>query len=223
MAMPIPQNLSFAEAASIPEVFFTSYDALFNQAGLAMGEKVLIHAAGSGVGIAAIQLARHVGATAFGTAGSPEKLAKAAVLGLDVGINYQQQDFAQVVREQTRHRGVDVILDVVGGPYWERNLACLAPLGRLVLVGALGGDQVTTSLGMLRSKRVRVYGTVLRARSLEEKIALTQQFQKHLLPLFAQGRLRPVVDRVFPLAEAAAAHEYMEANQNFGKIVLAVG
>ena len=220
MALPIPGNLTFAEAASLPEVFFTSYDALFNQCELKMGERVLIHAVGSGVGTAAVQLARQAGAITWGTAGSPEKLAKAAELGLEVGINYREEEFEEVVQRQTGGQGVDVILDVIGGPYYEANLRSLALRGRMVLVGSLGGSQVETSLGLLSSKRLRVHGTVLRARPLEEKIALSQQVQKHLLPLFEAGRLRPVVDRVFPLAEVAAAHEYMEANLNFGKIVL---
>jgi putative PIG3 family NAD(P)H quinone oxidoreductase len=222
MVMPIPDNLSFVEAASIPEVFFTAYDALFNQCYLQKGEAVLLHAVGSGVGTAAVQLAHHFGALTFGTAGSAEKLQKAAKLGLDVGINYREEDFLAVVRERTQNKGVNVILDHIGAPYWERNLASLAILGRIILVGALGGDQVTTSLRAISGKRLRVFGTGLRARSLEEKIALTQQFKREVIPLLASGHVRPVVDRVFPLEQAAEAHAYMEANLNFGKIVLSM-
>ena len=135
----IPANLSFTDAASIPEVFLTAYDALFNHCNLSMGESALIHAAGSGVGTAAIQLARYAGATTYGTVGSAEKLAKAADLGLDVGINYNEQDFAEVVRDRSGGRGVDVILDVIGAPYWDRNIASLALKGRMVIVGTMGG------------------------------------------------------------------------------------
>ena len=220
MAMPMPSNLDFVQAAAIPEVFFTAYDALFNHCDLKMGERVLIHAAGSGIGTAAIQLAHHAGAYSFGTAGTDEKLASAAELGLDDGINYRNQDFAQVVKERTNGEGVDVILDVVGAPYWEANLSSLAVNGRLVLVGTLGGANLETSLGRLMPKRLSIHGTVLRPRPLEEKIALTNQFKSHVLPLIAQERIKAVVDRTFPLAEASLAHEYMETNANFGKIVL---
>ena len=222
MAMPMPSNLDFVQAAAIPEVFFTAYDALFNHCDLKMGESVLIHAVGSGVGTAALQLAHSAGAYVFGTAGSSDKLAKAAELGLDVGINYKEQDFAQVVKDRTDGTGVNVVLDMIGEPYWERNLASLSLKGRLVLVGLMGGDKVQTSLGALMPKRLRVHGTTLRARPLEEKIALTQQIQRHVLPLIADGRIVPVVDRDFPLDQVTQAHEYMESNANFGKIILTI-
>ena len=222
MTIPIPSNLDFVQAAAIPEVFFTAYDALFNHCELTMGESVLIHAVGSGVGTAALQLAHQAGAYVFGTAGSAEKLAKAAELGLDVGIKYKEQDFAQVVRERTDGKGVNVVLDMVGGPYWERNLASLAIQGRMVLVGSMAGDKVETNLGLLMPKRLRVHGTVLRPRPLEEKIAVTHQFKRHVLPLIADGRIQAVVDRTFPLERASDAHEYMETNANFGKIILTI-
>lgn len=220
MAAPMPPNLDFIQAASLPEVFITAYDALFNTCELKMGERALVHAAGSGVGVAAIQLARQAGAFVFATAGSPEKLARAASLGLDAGINYKEQDFAKVIKEQTGGGGVDVILDVIGAAYWERNLASLAMKGRLVLVGTMGGGKVETNIGALMPKRLRVQGTVLRARPMGEKILLTNQFVRYVLPLLAAGKVRPVVDRVFPLESAAEAHRYMESNANFGKIVL---
>ncbi|PKB80940.1 MAG: NAD(P)H-quinone oxidoreductase [SAR202 cluster bacterium Io17-Chloro-G9] len=220
MAMPMPSNLDFVQAAAVPEVFFTAYDALFNHCELEMGESVLIHAVGSGVGTAALQLAHHAGAYVFGTAGSADKLAKAADLGLDVGINYKQEDFAEIIKDKTSRAGVNVILDMIGEPYWERNLASLSQKGRMVLVGLMGGDKVQTSLGALMPKRLRVHGTVLRVRPLEEKIALTQQIQLHVLPLIADGRIVPVVDRAFPLDQVSQAHEYMESNANFGKIIL---
>ncbi|MEE9285485.1 MAG: NAD(P)H-quinone oxidoreductase [Dehalococcoidia bacterium] len=222
MAVRIPENLDFQQAASVPEVFLTAYDALFNWCRLSMGERALIHAAGSGVGVAAIQLARETGAVTFGTASSAEKLRRAAELGLDVGINYRDDDFAEVIRQRTHGRGVDVVLDVIGAPYWERNIASLALKGRMVLVGTMGGGRVEANIGALMPKRLSVFGTVLRMRSLGEKVVLTEQFRRHVLPLLASGRVRPIVNRVFPLDEAAEAHRYMESNANFGKIVLAV-
>jgi putative PIG3 family NAD(P)H quinone oxidoreductase len=222
MLMPVPTGLDFEQAAAIPEVFLTAYDALFRHCELAPGERVLIHAAGSGVGTAGIQIASVAGCPVFGTAGSDDKLASAAELGLDVGINYRTQDFAEVVKERTAGRGVDVILDVIGAPYWDRNIASLAELGRMVLVGTMGGGKLETDISRLMGKRLRVSGTVLRARSLEEKAQLTQEFAKRWLPLFSTGRLRPVIDRVFALDEVAAAHAYMESNANFGKIVLRI-
>jgi putative PIG3 family NAD(P)H quinone oxidoreductase len=220
MLMPLPANLAFEQAAAIPEVFLTAHDALFTQCELQPGESVLIHAAGSGVGSAAVQLASAASCRVFGTAGSAEKLTRAAELGLNVGINYHDEDFAAVVRERTERRGVDVILDVIGGPYWEQNIAALALRGRMVIVGTLGGNKVEVDLGGLMGKRARVHGTLLRSRPLEEKCMLTQTFARRWLPLFASERLVPVVDRVYPLAEVADAHRYMETNANFGKIVL---
>jgi NADPH:quinone reductase len=223
MLMPVPPNLSFEQAAAVPEVFLTAYDALFVQCGLQVGESVLVHAAGSGVGTAAIQLAAAASCRVFGTAGSTEKLERAAELGLSVGINYRDEDFAEAVRERTSGRGVDVILDVIGAPYWERNLASLAMLGRMVIVGTMGGATLEVNLGALMAKRLRVHGTLLRARPLEQKAQLTQDFARRVLPLFASETLVPVVDRVFPLEEVAEAHRYMESNANFGKIVLSLG
>ena len=221
MLMAVPDQLDFEQAAAIPEVFFTAYDAMMAQCELQPGESVLIHAAGSGVGSAAIQIASAAGCTTFATAGSAEKLERAAALGLDVGINYREQDFAEVLAGSTGGRGVDVIVDVIGAPYWERNLASLAVRGRMVIVGTMGGGRVEQmNIGALMGKRLRVHGTVLRARPLEEKVALTQRFVLRLLPLFASGRLKPVIDRVFPLEEVADAHRHMESNANFGKIVL---
>lgn len=222
MAMLIPENLSYEQAASIPEVFMTAYDVLFVQVGLSLGERLLVHAIGSGVGIAALQLAKMAGATVFGTAGSEEKLARAKKLGLDVAINYRTQNFEEIVLTETQGQGVHAILDVVGADYWQRNLACLAPKGRMILVGLLSGAKVEANLATILRKRLRMLGTVLRARTLEEKMTLTRDFQTHVLPLFASGRIKPVIDRIFPLTGAAQAHAYMEANKNFGKIVLKV-
>ena len=220
MGMPIPEGVSFEEAASVPEVFFTAYDALFTHCELVMGESVLIHAAGSGIGIAAIQLAKSAGAFTYATASSPDKLARAAAIGLDVGINYKQEDFAEVIKERTDSRGVDVVLDVIGAPYWERNLNSLAVRGRLVIVGSMGGSKLETDLRLLGPKRLRVHGTALRSRPIEEKIVLTQQIAKRVLPMLESGIIKPVIDKVFPLEETGMAHAYMEGNANFGKIVL---
>ena len=220
LLMPVPPNIDLEQAASIPEVFLTAYDALFTQCELSMGERVLIHAAGSGVGTAAIQLAAAQGCRTFGTAGSDEKLARAGELGLNVGINYQHADFAEVIAERTEGAGVHVVLDVIGAPYWEQNLRSLGVRGRMVIVGTMGGAKLEVNLGALMGKRLRVHGTVLRARPLEEKAALTQQFVARVLPLFQNETVSPIVDRAFPLAEVSEAHRYMETNANFGKIVL---
>lgn len=224
MVMPVPANLDFHEAAAIPEVFLTAYDAIVLQCELAMGESVLIHAAGSGVGTAAIQLAAAQSCRIFGTAGSDDKLQRAAELGLDVGINYKTQDFAEVIKERTDGAGVDVILDVIGAPYWERNLASLRTKGRMVIVGSMGGATVENmSIRALSTRRASVRGTLLRGRPLEEKAALVQTFAHRVVPLFANETLVPVIDRVFPLEEVAQAHELMESNANFGKIILSMG
>lgn len=222
MAVPIPDGWDFVQAAATPEVYFTAYDALFNRGNLQMGEKVLVHAAGSGVGTAAVQLAHHAGAFVYGTAGSAEKLAGAAKLGMDVGINYHDQDFAAVVKEHTDGAGVDVLIDFIGGPYWDQNIASMAVLGRLVEVGLMGGSRVEVDLGRLMGKRLQVTGTGLRGRSLEEKLAVTAQFKRHVLPHLASGSMKPIVDRTFPLEEVTEAHRYMETNANFGKIVLTI-
>ncbi len=221
LALKVPDSLSWQEAGATPEVYITAHDALL-QCDLQAGERVLIHAVGSGVGVAGVQIAKAMGASqVFGTAGSAEKLARAAELGLDVGVNYREQDFAEVVREATDGAGVDVVLDVIGADYWEQNLRALARQGRMVEVGLMSGaDLENASLGPLLMKRLQVRGTTLRARPLEQKAAATRAFEKSVLPHIASGRIKVVVDSVYPLSEAAAAQAYMEANANFGKIVL---
>lgn len=220
LAMRVPENLSWQEAGATPEVYITAHDAL-RQCDLQAGERVLIHAAGSGVGVAAIQIAKVIGASlVIGTAGSAEKLERAKALGMDAGVNYREQDFAEEVKRVTGGRGVDVILDVIGADYWERNLSSLAMKGRMVLVGLMSGAATQANLGALLMKRAQVRGTTLRARPLEEKAAATRAFEKSVLPHIASGRVKVVVDRVYPLADAAEAHRYMESNANFGKIVL---
>ncbi len=222
LAMPIPANLNFEQAAAIPEVFLTAFDALFLQLQIKTGERLLIHAVGSGVGVAALQLAKNAGVTVFGTAGSDDKLTKAKSLGLEVGVNYRTQNFQEAILNETRGEGVHAIFDMVGASYWEKNIACLAPQGRIILVGLLGGAKVEANLSDIMRKRVRIIGTVLRGRSLAEKIDLTSKFQKQALPLFESGKIKPVIDRVFPLEHAADAHAYMEGNQNFGNIILRI-
>ncbi len=220
LAMPIPAGLSYHEAASIPEVFFTANTAVRTLAETQPGERLLIHAGGSGVGIAAIQIGRLIGAEVWTTAGSAEKCLRAAELGAQATINYREQSFADVVRERTDGRGVDAILDVIGRDYWEANLRSLATAGRLVLVGLMGGAVAETNLGVILSKRLRIYGTVMRARPLIDRAAITRDYREHLEPAIVAGQMRPIIDSVFPLREAAAAHRHMEENRNFGKILL---
>jgi NADPH:quinone reductase len=222
-AMKVPGSLSWAEAGGVPEVYITAHDALL-QAGFTAGESALVHAAGSGVGVALIQIAKMLGASlVIGTAGTNEKLTKAKGLGLDVGVNYREADFADAVKEATAGRGVDVVLDSVGADYLDRNLQSLALKGRMVVYGLMSGASVQANLGVLLQKRARVMGTTLRARPLEEKAMATRAFEKSVLLHIASGRIVVPVDRTFPLAEAAAAQEYLESNANFGKVVLEVG
>lgn len=220
LAMPIPDQLTYQEAASIPEVFFTANTAVRTLGQTLPGERVLIHAGGSGVGIAAIQIARLIGAEVWTTAGSAEKCERARELGADITINYREQDFADVVAEQTDGAGVNVILDVIGRDYWEPNLRSLATAGRIVLVGLMGGAQTETNLGMIMAKRLRIFGTVMRSRPLIDRAEITRDYQLHLEPAIISGDMKPIVDSVFSLSQAAQAHRYMEQNRNFGKILL---
>jgi putative PIG3 family NAD(P)H quinone oxidoreductase len=222
MAMPIPAGWSFAQAAAVPEVFFTAQETLFTLGGLKEGETVLIHAAASGVGTAGIQMARETGARVLVTAGSADKIQRCVELGATAGCNYKERDFAEWVKEVTNGQGVDVIEDFIGAAYWEQNLRSLKTGGRLVLVGLMGGVKIEANLGLLMTKRLQVFGSVLRSRPLADKIAITQRFRTKWLPLLAAGRIKPIIDRVFPLAQVADAHRYMEENRNFGKIILSV-
>ena len=220
LALKVPEILSWTEAGGTPEVYITAHDAL-RQCGLVAGESVLVHAAGSGVGVAAVQIAKMMGASqVFGTAGSAEKIERSKALGLDIGVNYHTQDFAAEVLSATGGRGVDVLLDVIGAKYWEQNMKALAFRGRMVLVGLMGGGATQADLGMLLRKRLQVRGTTLRSRPIEEKGETVRAFEKSVLPHIANGHIKVIVDRVFPLAEAAAAQTYVESNANFGKVVL---
>jgi len=220
----IPSNLDWAKAAAVPEVFITAHDALFTQARLQMGERVLVHAAGSGVGLAAIQLARACGATTFGTSRTPEKLERARGYGLDeaVAVNGNPMLFADAIREWTDGAGVAVILDLVGSSYLAANLNSLGMKGRLMLVGTTAGANAPLDLGLVMRKRLRIMGTVLRARSVEEKAHATRLFASHVVPLLAREAVRPVIDKVYSMDEVRAAHERMESNESFGKIVLKI-
>jgi putative PIG3 family NAD(P)H quinone oxidoreductase len=223
MAMRIPESLSFEQAAAIPEVFLTAYQNLFNVARFGPGQTVLVHAGGSGVGTAAIQLVHEAGGNSLVTAGSSEKLARCAALGALAGWNYKDGPFAPWVAEQTEHRGVDIVLDFIGAPYLEQNLEALAVDGRMVVIGTLGGADVGKfSLRTLMSKRLTVAGAGLRSMDTARKITLTRDFSEFALPRFADGRLVPVIDSVFDWGDVCDAHLRMESNVNIGKIVLRV-
>ena len=216
----IPQNLSWEEAAAIPEVFLTAYDALFRQLDLTMGERLLILAIGSGVGTAALQLAGAAGATVIGTSRTSAKLKRAAEMGLEVGVDTSKEDLAEAVNQATYGSGVHAVLDLVGGKLLEASLRVVALRGRVVVVGTTGGSKVEVDLGLLLRRRIHLFGTVLRSRPLEEKIALAREFSNAVLPLVSSGRIKPVIDSVFPFDAIRSAHERMEENASFGKIVL---
>jgi NADPH2:quinone reductase len=220
-AMPVPASVPLADAAAIPEVFLTAFDALVVQGGLTSGRWSLVHAGASGVGTAAIQIGRALGARTIVTT-SAGKVSACRDLGADVVVDYGSEDFLDAVRAATGGRGVDVVLDVVGGEYTERNLDALATKGRIIQVGVMGEGSAALPLGKLLAKRAAIIGTVLRARPIEEKIALTRQVVTELLPRFDDGSLRPVIDSRFGLAEIADAHRYMETNANVGKILIDV-
>ncbi len=218
--LAIPEGLSFAEAAAIPEVFLTAYDALVTRGRLAPGERVLIHAVGSGVGTAAAQIAKHLGATVIGTSRSADKLARAAVYGMDSGVDTSTTSFREALTEP-----VHVVLDSLGGPAFSDNLAVLASGGRLVMIGFLAGSRATADLGPLVRKRLEVIGTAMRVRSLEERKVLVAEFAERMLPLFDRrieqaAPLRPVLQASYPMTRLAEAHRVMEGNETFGKIVV---
>lgn len=220
----IPDNLSWPEAAAIPEVFMTAHDALFTQCGLRMSERALIHAAGSGVGTAASQLVKAAGATAFGTSRTPEKLERAKEFGLSqsVAVGNDPSAFAEAVKDWSGGKGVDVILDLVGASYLQANLESLATLGRLIFVGTTGGAKAQIDHSIVMRKRLRIIGTSLRTRSVEEKATATRLFAQQVVPLLASDLVRPVVDRVYKIDEVRAAHQRLESNESFGKVVLMI-
>jgi putative PIG3 family NAD(P)H quinone oxidoreductase len=223
----IPPELDWVEAGAMPEVFITAHDALFTRAGLHMGERLLIHAAASGVGTAAIQVAHAAGATVYGTSRTADKLQRLDELdlGLDksVAVGDTPANFVEAVKKWTNGAGVDVILDLVGGSYFAANLEALASRGRLICVGTMAGTESEIDLGLLLPKRATIVGTTLRGRSIEEKGEATRLFACSVLPLVSRGAIRPVIDRVYPADEIRDAHERMESNASFGKIVLTFG
>jgi NADPH2:quinone reductase len=217
--VPVPAGMDLVVAGAIPEVYMTAFDAAFLQEGLAAGETLLVHAVGSGVGTAALQLASRIGADVIGTSRTPEKLERASELGLEHAV-LADDTWPERILEITDGRGVDVILDLVGGTYLEGNQRVVAVRGRHVVVGVPGGLEAVLNLRALMGRRASIRGTVLRARPLPEKIELAVAFADEVLPGFSTGELDPVIDRVFPAEEAADAHARMEANENFGKILL---
>jgi len=221
--LPRPEGVDLVTAGSLPEVACTVWSNLVMTAGLTSGMTLLVHGGSSGIGTMAIQVGRAMGATVAVTAGTPAKLERCRDLGAALTINYHEQDFVDEVRGFTGGRGVDVVLDVVGAPYLARNVAALAPGGRLVVIGLQGGRSAALDLGVLLAKRAGVIGTTLRARPLAEKAQIVAQVRNHVWPMLADGRVQPVVDRVLPLREAGAAHEVLESSQHVGKIVLQVG
>ncbi len=219
--MTVPDALPLADAGAFPEVFITAWDALVRQGGLTSGRWALVHAGASGVGTAAIQIAKALGARVAVTA-SAGKHGVCHRLGADVVIDYATEDFPERVKEATEGDGVDVVLDVIGGDYLPRNVRCLRMGGRIIQVGVMAGGPVPFDVGSLLMKRGTVTGTTLRSRPIEEKIAITQEFAAQILPRVAEGLLAPVIDSRFPLDQVAAAHEHMAANANAGKIVLEI-
>jgi NADPH2:quinone reductase len=221
--LPIPGGLDAVAAGAIPETFFTVWTNVFERGRLAAGERLLVHGGASGIGTTAIQLARAFGAIVFATAGSDDKCAACRALGAAIAINYRTQDFVEMVRTETSAAGVNVILDIVGGEYFARNIECLAMNGRLVQIGLMGGAKAELNLTAVLQRRLTITGSTLRARSVAEKGALAREVETHVWPLLAAGRVAPVIDRVFPLDQAAEAHRRLESGEHVGKIVLSVG
>jgi putative PIG3 family NAD(P)H quinone oxidoreductase len=220
--LPVPAHFSWEQAASLPEVYLTVYLTVFQLGGLSAGGAVLVHGGGSGIGTACTQLAKRAGALVVATAGSDEKCKRCLELGADAAVNYRTGDFVAAAQDATGGRGVDVVLDSIGAPYFERNLAALAIGGRLVLIGLMGGAKAEINLAALLARRLSVIGSTLRARPVEEKAAIVAAFRAQFGAALEQGALVPVVDRVLPLAQAGEAHRAMKASEHFGKIALRV-
>lgn len=218
----IPANLDWTQAAAVPEVFITAHDALWTQADLRPGESVLIHAVGSGVGLAAVQLARAIHAVPYGTSRTADKIERSKPLGLQAGLVLRDNfaDLEAAAEKWTAGKGINVVLDLVGGPYVKASQKLMANQGRMMLVGTVAGGSYELDSRHVMGKRLQIRGTVLRARSLEEKIAVTRAFAAEVVPLLARGVLRPNVDSVFPLSEIAKAHQRLESNESFGKVVV---
>jgi len=220
--LPVPEGLSALEAATLPETYFTVWSNVFDRAQLAEGESLLVQGGSSGIGVTAIQLAKALGHRVFATAGTDDKCRAVEALGAERGINYRDEDFVAVIKELTGGKGVDVILDMVAGDYVAREIDCLADDGRLVVIALLGGARANIDMGQVLRRRLHVTGSTLRPRPVAFKAAIAGQLREHAWPLFAQGKIKPVVHRVFPLAQAAEAHALMESSTHVGKIVLQV-
>lgn len=220
--LPVPKGLSFVEAASLPETFFTVWSNVFDRGRFVRGESLLVHGGTSGIGVAAIQMVNAVGGTVYATAGTDEKCRFCESLGAERGINYKTESFRDVVQTLTEGRGVDIILDMIGGPYTQPNLESLAQEGRLVLINNMKGDETTIRLSQVLRKRLTVTGSTLRARNVAFKAAIAQKLQEHIWPLLEEGTIRPVVYQVFSMADASAAHDLMESSKHMGKIVLSM-
>ena len=222
-ALPVPEGLTMVEAAALCETFFTVWTNVFERGHLQAGETFLVHGGTSGIGTTAIQLARAFGARVFATAGSAEKCAKCVELGAERAINYKDEDFVEVVKSATEGRGVDLILDMVGGPYIARNIRALAVDGRLAMIAFLGGPKAEINFAQIMTKRLTVTGSTLRPRSVQDKAVIAEALRARVWPLIEAGRIAPVMDRVFPLAQAADAHRRIESAEHVGKIVLTLG
>ena len=219
-ALPVPANLSMVEAAAIPETFFTVWHNVFERGKLAAGETLLVHGGSSGIGTTAIQLAKALGARVVTTAGTPEKCEACRKLGADLAIDYKTEDFVALTKQATQGRGADLILDMVGGDYVGRNYEAAAVEGRIVQIAFLASSRVTLDLMRLMLKRLTHTGSTLRARAVADKAAIARAVENNVLPLIASGRVKPLIDSTFPLAQASAAHARMESGQHIGKIVL---
>lgn len=220
LAMKIPAKWSYVEAAAVPEIFIAANEILFELAQLQPQQSILIHAGGSGVGTAMIQMAKHNQSQVYFTAGTDEKIAKGLELGAVAGINYHQQDFAVEMMRLTEDVGVDVVIDFIGANYFTRNISILKPNGKLIQVAMMSGSKCEIDLQALVSKHLQIKGFIMRSRSLEDKAKFTALFAKKWLPILNKGIVKPVIDSVFPVRDARLAHQYMEDNKNFGKIVL---
>jgi NADPH2:quinone reductase len=219
-ALPVPPNLPALEAAAIPETFFTVWHNVFERGRLAAGETLLVHGGSSGIGTTAIQLGKAFGASVIVTAGTAEKCAACRRLGADLAINYNSEDFVALSKQATQGRGVDLILDMVGGDYVGRNYEAAAVDGRIVQIAFVASSRVTVDLMRLMLKRLTHTGSTLRARAVADKAAITRAVEKNVLPLIASGRVKPLIDSTFPLKQASAAHARMESGKHIGKIVL---
>ena len=221
-ALPVPRGLSFAEAAGIPETFFTVWSNVFDRVRLSAGESLLVQGGSSGIGVTAIQLAAALGNAVYATAGNDEKCRACERLGARRGINYRNEDFVAVVKDLTNGRGVDVILDMVGGDYVPREIECLADDGRIVIIATLGGNSTHVSIATVLRRRLTITGSTLRPRSVEFKTAIARQLRDKVWPLLESGKVKSVIYRRFPLADAAGAHALMETSEHVGKIILDV-